>query len=661
MHSLPATASRNKDICLYFPVAVSTASPSLSNDLELANSIEAFLCLRNVFAFLTRQILVASPLRPTYLAVFQAIIDFLRKNQFTNLDRTNFGELAASNFEFYIEELRLADVRNNAYKMAEALVLGEQMRSTTLYNEAFVHAVGKFDAVKELPGNLYQQVSAVTRNRIERAALDLDNRLKNTRERLADFDFPSIFTGIANSTSIDETKSVHFKTWKSAYAAMRKHVLNHYKDMYGSWPPKAGSRHNEFEKNGLNRIVLQLMYKDLSDLYDLLVDRTSLTSRSMDKPSDKDANEVLDPDETIPHALRRVMSEYDRSSPPVQPPIPFDTPIMPSLPSSGSTKHMFKPAKGRSKGLSPDDMHTALDASYNADAAKPTLFLSSFKAFERKAGQAHTIEDLCDQRNGHWIFLYAVLQALPLLVVDAPNLRWDRGVEYFLCEPPRGGMPWAKSDHTRNRSWYGIAGGSGVVSLPTDVVNHGIEGIYRRSHCWTVAQQWAGPEHSFSEPDGPPSEAPPARPMSSVSFSTAELPVISAPAADPTPINTPHVSSPLLGTVSGPSPATHERLVSQDRLGSPDLSASPSMAIDSPAGPRQLSSNRNSAVFLGLEALPIPAGVSPEGLGPPGAVSGRRLSVHDPSKSFEDIITQVEAEQKQEKEKALEKQSKRKK
>lgn len=89
--------------------------------------------------------------------------------------------------------------------------------------------------------------------------------------------------------------------------------------------------------------------------------------------------------------------------------------------------------------------------------------------------------------------MYAVLQSLPLVVVDAPGVKWTKGVEYFLCEVPKGSAPWVQTDsHGVQKNWYGIAGSSGLVSLPADVVEHGVDGIYRRSHCWQVAQTWAG-------------------------------------------------------------------------------------------------------------------------------------------------------------------------
>lgn len=48
-----------------------------------------------------------------------------------------------------------------------------------------------------------------------------------------------------------------------------------------------------------------------------------------------------------------------------------------------------------------------------------------------------------------------------------------------------------KEDHSASRAWYNVASGGGIVSLPADQIDHSVEGVYRRSHCWNVATEWA--------------------------------------------------------------------------------------------------------------------------------------------------------------------------
>lgn len=562
----------------------------LQADLSVADSrlttedIETLLAVRNVFAFLTDRPLVATNRYPSLFAIFLRIADILQRYEFSNLDGSTLGEEVETNFKRVIEEFGLADVRVSREKTIEAVVLGERMRSWELYNEGFVHLVGKHDEIIGLKSNKYHLVTEITRKRMERATLDLATRLNTVRTRLETFDFPSLFAGSANSKTSDDSKLIRFKAWKISFVAMRRHVISLYKQRYGAWPPSARSKKNNFEESGLNRLLLFELYQDFSDLYDTLVDRSSITSRSMEVPS-QDTLDSTDPEEPSPRALRRVMSEYDRSTPPVQPPIPYDTPLLPSLASTRrdfTTLNPRKQKKESMKRLRDDEINQCLMQSYNRESIKATPFLQAFMAFERRAAHGKSIEEMAELRNGQWIFMYAVLQSLPLIVIDAPGIRWTKGVEYFLCEVPKGAIPWSKEAHKANKNWYGIAGGTGLVSLPSDVVDHGVEGIYRRSHCWEVAQKWGGGNNNPNDHD----------------FGASPASQLSMPYED-------------FGDLPAPPPL---------------LPGSRPASRSSSPGAR---SNRDS-MSIGLEALPLPAGVAPNG--------SRPSSMYDPTKSFDAIL-----------------------
>lgn len=455
-----------------------------------SDDVETLVAVRNLFAFLSGQPLVATSRHPSSFSIFLRIADMLQRYHFTNLYGSTLGEDVVTMFSRYVIDFKLADVRASREKTIEAMVLGERMKSVDLYNEGFVHAVGKYEDIAGSGIPKLYQISETSRKRLERASLDLSTRLRNIRTRLDDFDFPSLFSGIANSSTSSESKVIRFKNWKSAFASMRRHVTRLYKHRFGAWPPKAKSKKNAFEESGLNRLLLKEVYQDFSDLYDVLVDRQSLTTRSADIPSEDGPD---DPQEPTPRALRRVMSEYDRSTPPVQPPVPFDTPLIPSL---HSTRRNFekldlkKQRKESTKKLQDSEINTALMQSYNRDSMHASPFLEAFFAFERRSAHGKSIEEIADLRNGQWIFMYAVLQALPLLVVDAPGLHFTRGVEYFLCEVPPSNPPWGAEVSTMHT--YRIAAGGGMVTLPAAIVEHGVDGIYRRSHCWEVAEKWSG-------------------------------------------------------------------------------------------------------------------------------------------------------------------------
>ena len=479
---------RDIHLCLPLPLQVDLTDTKLA---PTSGDIETLVTMRNVIAFLAGQPLVATPKQSSVFTMFLKIADVMQRYEFTNLDGSTLGEEAAGNFARIVQTFGLADVRLSREKTIEALILGERMKSWNLYNEGFVHAVGKYDDINGLRSPKFHLISDLTRKRLERANLDLYTRVRNIETKLDDFDFPSLFAGIANSSTSSESKAVHFKDWKGAYMSMRRHIMNLYKHQYGAWPPKAKSKKNDFEESGLNRVLLRELYQDFSDLYDILVDRTSLTTRTADIPS----HDPDDPQEPAPRALRRMLDEYDRSTPPVQPPVPFDTPRLPSLFDTRRGFETLDPKKQKKesvKKLRDDEINKALMQSYNRESMKATPFLEAFMAYERRSAHGKSIEEIADLRYGQWIFMYAVIQALPLVVVDAPGVRWTKGVEYFLCEVPKGSPPWVQESASQKQSVYRIAGGSAMVTLPADVVEHSVDGIYRRSHCWQLADKWAG-------------------------------------------------------------------------------------------------------------------------------------------------------------------------
>lgn len=567
---------------LYMPLGLSLAGGAELKPEDLENLV----AVRNLFAFLVGQILVGTPKQPTLFAVFNNIAGLLTHYEFTNMDGSSLGEVASANFLGYIEDLRLNDIRHSREKTLEAIILGERMKSWPLYNEGYVHGVGKWDDIMHADSPLFSYISGITRKRMEKSHMDLYNRLKYTRARLDEFEFPSLFTGVAAGSSF--AKVVDIKTWRNSWLLMKRFTLAFYKRRYGGWPPKARSKKNDFEESGLNRIVLQELYQDFSDLYDMLVDKSSLTTRKAD-PSAHDEKLA---DEPALHNLRVLMSEFDRSTPPVRPPIPYDLCLRPDL---SKVRRDFdslsekKKAKERGKKLKDDEINLALMQSYDRDGVKATPFLESFMSFERSTAHGKSINEIVDVRIGQWIFLYVTMQCLPLVVVDAPGIRWSQGCEYFLCEVPRGNPPWVKEERGQ-KAFYRIAGGAGVVSLPADSVENSVEAIYHRSHCWKMAQFWSG-EEAFQPPTTRPTG--PSRTASSNSYSVSEQ--------LPTP--------PMLGHDSFLPPP-----------GSPRLS--------------MLNMGNRSSVVMGLEALPLPPAIMADEF----PQQGRKVSTPDPTRSFDDIL-----------------------
>lgn len=578
---------------LYLPIKLSSdgsteASAARSEDRAAMEDLQTLVDYRNFFAFLCGQSLVATERRSSFFSIFMTIAGIIKSFQFSNVDGSTFGEVCHSSFDNYVEELGLADVRTSREKTIEGSVLGERMKNVLLYNEAFTHAVGKHGDLVSLKSPKFNMISPVTQNRLVRASMDLDKRVASIRLIMTDFDFPFLFSGIMSSkTSVERKEGVRFDAWKESFLGMRRFMLGLLKQRYGDWPPKASSKKNTLETSGLNRLVLQDVYHDLSAMYDLLADRTNLTTRTIDGQSLDDAR-----DEPVVRGLRAVLSEYDRSSPPVKPPVPFDLPKLPTLRSTrkdfgtGDAKH---DAKAMSKKVKDDELSQMLRASWNEDALA-TPFVNAFREMEKRAAHGCTPSEIQDLRVGQWIFMYVLLQALPMLACDAPGLKWTKTVEYFLCAPPRSGVPWAEhgsgGSGAGQRTWFSVGGaGGGVVSLPSDVVEHGVEGIYRRSHCWEMAEKWCA-------------------------------------------------ANPILSQALQMQQSTGGAEFEPEMPGPPDSLRPSSVYSD-----RSTSNKRHSSFGLGLEALPLPAGVTPDG-SVPSTMERPRTPAHsvDASKTFDSIL-----------------------
>jgi hypothetical protein len=372
------------------------ASEPRDDDFELV------VLYRNFFAFLSGGSLVSTSRQPTIFSIFMGVSTILKRHCFSNLDGSTWGDVPYNSFSRYCDELKLADVRSSREKTIEAIVLGEHLKSWPLYNEGFCHAVGRLADIKSIKSSKYEMVSPITMNRLERAQIDIEQRLLVVRTKLDDFDFPSMFAGIANSQTSTEAKLVRFKEWKAAFLDFRRFLMAYLRRRYGAWPPKASSKKNNFEESGLNRILLQELYNDLTDLYDTIVDRSSVTTRTVDmRPMVEDA-ESDDHNETIQHAVRRIESEYDRAAPPVLPPIPFDTPLIPQFSNSFNRRHVLMSDKSAasSKRLKENEINEVLLGSYNRESINASTFIQDFFNYERQLGKGKTLEQVVDARIG---------------------------------------------------------------------------------------------------------------------------------------------------------------------------------------------------------------------------------------------------------------------
>ncbi|KAK4034161.1 hypothetical protein C8A01DRAFT_39375 [Parachaetomium inaequale] len=577
--------------------------------LPLGNTdLERLVAARNLFAFLTHQPLVGTSENPTLFAGVLQVAGLLRRFNFSCFDGSSFGESVDAAFDLFMDHTGIADVRHSREKTLEALILAEQMKSWNLYNEAFAHAVGKYESLLDLKSPLYDRISVSTRQRMDRAHLDLANRQASVNTRLEAFEFPSLFAGIASSTSTEEYKNVKFKEWRNSFSKMRSFALGYYKGLFGNWPPRARSKKNYFSQSGLNRQCLKILYSDFCALYDLLVDRQSITPRVIgegyEEPDEASKDNKLG--EASISALRKVLGEFDKSSPPVLPPIPFDVPKLPSMTAIYENYHDL-PAKKQakySKALQPHELQLILIKSRNIDTDALNMpFLLAYKDYELKESKGTNPADLADQRIGNWLFLYVVLQSLPMLVVDAPGLRYTEGVEDFLCEAPQGNPPWTEDAGQTRKMWF-QTGSSNVVELSADVVMFSVEGIYMRSHCWLAAKDW---DASSSGGGGPPPPADQTSPLQPPRAIFRDMDPFAAPR--------PSSSSSSSNTNNNNNTFTthqHQQQHHHHRSQSPGSppSSSPHLRPRSGSTNDRARQAFRASIAIGLEPLPLPAAPS---------------------------------------------------
>jgi hypothetical protein len=390
------------------------------------------------------------------------------------MDDSSFGEIPSASFSSYAEELGLMDMRGDCTKTVEGLLLGEKMRSALLWNEAFPHGTGMYDSLERASPDKFKQLSPVAVQRLERAHMDLSKRLMRINDRLTDFDYTNIFSGIMNSKQAPESEYAGFDQWKSAFMTTRRWMLAYLKGKHGAWPPKAKNKKGTLSLPALNRRVLQGLGGDLALLYDLVVDRRHPSSRIVSYGK----NLPPHPDRRV-EALRKVLHESDISSTPVSPVMPFDSPLLPRLEGDADPD----------KKVGKNQLLFVLNTSYNQDVVAAKLpFAQLWQAFEHKSTSGMSLDRIANFRLGAWLFLYVVLQALPRVTIDAPGIRFYEGVQYFLCQPARGRLHWSREG--AQKEWFRDPVTGAITSMQRDALDLSDDAIYQLSHCWRRGQAW---------------------------------------------------------------------------------------------------------------------------------------------------------------------------
>jgi hypothetical protein len=524
---------------IHIPISVSDPTGKNFTPKDIQNLVSA----RNLFAFLIGQTLIATESYKNMFEVFLQIAKHLSEFMFSNMDGSTFGEVPDSSFTSYIQELGLADVRGQPRQTVNMLILAEKMRSEVLWNESFIHAVGMWETLRQNYPEDVRRLESLAKPRIERAFMDLEKRQMRANEHLLNFDFPQVFSGLLNSRTAVERELTNFEAWKSSFQATRRFLLHYLKAKYGSWPPKKDKKAPISVPN-LNRRVLRSLNADLGLLYDLMLDRTHPSSRL--KIAGRSA--FQHPDGRI-EALRKVLEEYDHSGSPVYPTPPFDAPLLPRLNQNQFDENDIELKRKMPKS----DMINILNQSYNLDVKENQRPIVSFwTTFELKSTAGMTIDKAANFRLGSWLFIYCVLQSLPLLTVDAPGVKFSQDIDYFLCQPSRGQVPWSTKTQTKAAFRDPTTGLWSV--MPSHIMDLGIDEVYRLSHMWIQGEVW---EKQLTVMPGAGATRNPSSARSaslargnSPSYGRGTSPMASHPEYLPS-----HPSTPLLSVSTGPSPA----------------------------------------------------------------------------------------------------------
>ncbi|KAI1319646.1 hypothetical protein F5Y16DRAFT_96067 [Xylariaceae sp. FL0255] len=420
---------------------------------------------RNVFALLYHASLVG-------LSLFQALSNLLdRLDSYMEPNSDNVGLILN-----YLCARGIDDARNDAETAVSMLAWSElpEVRWEEGWREAFLHCAGMYSQLEACTD--FKQLTPVTRALLERACLEKQLRVQAAEERLAAFTFEDMWLAESSNTT---------NSSKGAAERLQQFLVSQYAQTYGSWPPaENGASSTDGEDMWLTRTVAQTLQKDFGVLYDYLVNRDIIWDESETRSSRKwimvsESGDKSFNADTTDLLLTDMLIEYDNRM--RFPHIPHPYPLIPdSIPPSGqstpTTEGRDKAKKdAKSKPQANDRnleqrVHLAYTEATNVYALG-TAFAQSdlvekFTRFE-KSDHIGLVDPFC-ARRGRWVVIYAVLQTLASVSVDAPGVRYKEGVAYHLSPRLKG---------ARIPPWKG-------VQSPMAEATHEL------SHCWLASRSW---------------------------------------------------------------------------------------------------------------------------------------------------------------------------
>jgi hypothetical protein len=295
--------------------------------------------------------------------------------------------------EIWIRDKRLDDPRLSAERIMDSLLISERYQWKSTYEEAFIHAAGRYDQLVSHPS--YTFLSPATRQILERACYFVKARVSNTTNALDTLQFP-LFNQQPSSRRRGTSPSEVPPAWRKAFQEFRKFVQAYYCGTFKirSWPPAVWTR----------GMVMQID-TDFSALYNLLLDQ------------DPDRND------RYRHLLLQQIEKYST-----------ELPRLPELPPEGSLL--------RDRRQTRESIGVLLMDSYNL-INDPNLFVEAFKEMEREYGTGRTVTKSVESREGRWCLVVAVLDAIKQVLDERDDvIKYGWGVEYWLCAELPGTPPW---------------------------------------------------------------------------------------------------------------------------------------------------------------------------------------------------------------------------